>query len=531
MPRDVRAPRSTARAAGWRRVQAALILLAVGLLPAACGKKGPPLAPIVKTPALLSDFTARRSGDTVYLRFTVPASNTDTTKPADLSRIEVYAYTAVKEIEGLQVRDLTLVSEVLVRRPPDPEDDRDAREKPAATKKPTKEKPPEPGVDQGSIVTITDVLTPESMKLTPIPKRLIPPPIAKADEPSHGSKLELPAVGPVLEARPRRFYLAYTVNHSGLRGTPSPRFAVAFDAPPPPPGKPRIEVKEKTLEISWDPPAGAAVAVEQPATGFELPVVTPDMLLPGLRLSNISPGKPRIVVKEKTLEISWDPPASAVWTVEPPATVPPLLLVTPRGMLLPVLPVYNIYAVTRLPVPAEAGGVRPPEMPLPLNVTPLTLPTFVDATIEFGVERCYQVRTLNTVGATAQLATATPTAPVLLSMPATSESDPSAMACVTPADTVPPPAPTALAAVASTGAISLIWTGVDAPDLAGYLVLRSSTPDGPLTPLFTKPIRETTYRDTNVRSGARYVYAVVAVDRALPPNQSPISNRAEETAR
>jgi fibronectin type 3 domain-containing protein len=115
--------------------------------------------------------------------------------------------------------------------------------------------------------------------------------------------------------------------------------------------------------------------------------------------------------------------------------------------------------------------------------------------------------------------------------PAIAESAPSAIACVTPTDLVAPPAPTALAAVASTGAISLIWTGVDAPDLAGYLVLRGSTPDGPLTPLFPTPIRETTYRDTNVTPGTRYVYAVVAVDRASRPNQSPMSNKAEETAR
>jgi hypothetical protein len=482
MPLHVRAFGSTARAAGCRRAQAALILLVAGLLPSACGKKGPPLAPVVKTPVALSDFAARRSGDTVYLRFTVPVSNTDSTKPADLSRIEVYAYTAVNEIEGLDVRDLTLVSEVRVRRPPDPDEDRDAREQPAATKKPKQAKPLDPGVDQGSIVTITDVLTPKSMALTPIPTRLIPPPVAKTSEPSQGSKLELPVVGPIAEARPRRFYVAYTVNHRGQRGNPAPRFAVAFDAPPQPPGKPRIVVTEKTVEISWDPPAGAAGAVEQPATGLLLPA-------------------------------------------------------TSRGLLLPVLPSYNIYAVSKSPAaPPAAAGVRPPEMPLPLNATPLTAPNFVDDTFEFGVERCYQVRTVNTAGATTRLASATATTSTSTgtapgAAPAVSESAPSVMACVTPADTTAPPAPTALAAVASAGAISLIWTGVDAPDLAGYLVLRSSTPDGPLTPIFPTPIRETTYRDANVRSGAHYIYAVVAVDRAVPPNRSPISNRTEETAR
>jgi hypothetical protein len=41
----------------------------------------------------------------------------------------------------------------------------------------------------------------------------------------------------------------------------------------------------------------------------------------------------------------------------------------------------------------------------------------------------------------------------------------------------------------------------------------------------------TSYRDETVRVGTRYVYAVIAVDRAVPANVSPQSNRAEETAR
>ena len=43
--------------------------------------------------------------------------------------------------------------------------------------------------------------------------------------------------------------------------------------------------------------------------------------------------------------------------------------------------------------------------------------------------------------------------------------------------------------------------------------------------------RQTTYRDTTVRPGVRYVYVVVAVDTADPQNVSGQSNRAEETAR
>ena len=52
------------------------------------------------------------------------------------------------------------------------------------------------------------------------------------------------------------------------------------------------------------------------------------------------------------------------------------------------------------------------------------------------------------------------------------------------------------------------------PDIAGYTVLRADAPGDTLRPLTPSPIRESTFRDTTVRPGARYVYAVVAVDKA-----------------
>jgi fibronectin type 3 domain-containing protein len=85
--------------------------------------------------------------------------------------------------------------------------------------------------------------------------------------------------------------------------------------------------------------------------------------------------------------------------------------------------------------------------------------------------------------------------------------------------------------VASEGAISLIWDASTEADLAGYIVLRGQAPGATMSPLMTEPIKETTYRDTTVKPGVRYVYAVVAVDTASPQNVSAQSNRVEETAR
>ena len=131
----------------------------------------------------------------------------------------------------------------------------------------------------------------------------------------------------------------------------------------------------------------------------------------------------------------------------------------------------------------------------------------------FGVERCFSVRAARaSAGASVESAAAGPV-------------------CVTPRDVFPPPAPANLTAVASEGALNLIWDAVDAPDLAGYLVLRGDAPGETLAPLFATPITETTYRDTTAQVGRRYVYAVVAVDTASPPNRSAESNRVEETGR
>ena len=135
------------------------------------------------------------------------------------------------------------------------------------------------------------------------------------------------------------------------------------------------------------------------------------------------------------------------------------------------------------------------------------------AGVEFGKEECFVVRSLVTV------------------MGINIESPPSERVCATAADTFPPAAPKGLQAVASTGAINLIWDANTESDLAGYVVLRGEAPGDKLQALTPAPIRDTTFRDATAQPGIRYVYAVVAVDRAAPPSVSPQSNRAEETAR
>ena len=174
-----------------------------------------------------------------------------------------------------------------------------------------------------------------------------------------------------------------------------------------------------------------------------------------------------------------------------------------------------VYEVASPEAETTPAPPLPAAQPFPrlLTPTPLQTPTFTDGRIAFGATRCYVVRTVDTIGQ------------------ATIQSVSSVPVCVKPKDTFAPAAPKSLQAVASEGAISLIWDANTETDLGGYLVLRAAAPSNKFEPITPQPIKETTYRDTSVRRGVRYVYIVVAVDTATPPNRSEPSNRVDEAAR
>ena len=174
-----------------------------------------------------------------------------------------------------------------------------------------------------------------------------------------------------------------------------------------------------------------------------------------------------------------------------------------------------VYEVAAPGFDATSVPPLPAAQPFPRLLTPAPIPTttFTDARVEFGATHCYVVRTADTIGlSTIQSVSTTPV-------------------CVKPKDTFAPSAPKSLQAVASEGAISLIWEANTETDLAGYIVLRAAAPSNKFEPITPQPIRETTFRDTAVRRGVRYVYIVVAVDTATPPNRSEPSNRVDEAAR
>jgi hypothetical protein len=164
------------------------------------------------------------------------------------------------------------------------------------------------------------------------------------------------------------------------------------------------------------------------------------------------------------------------------------------------------YRVFGLSSATDASGAK--ELtPAPIAAAEYTQP------VEFGRERCFVVRTVQVSGA------------------ATVEGAPSSVHCVTPVDRYPPPVPANLQTIQEGGAVTLNWTAVEAPDLAGYVVLRGDAAGERMEPLMREPVRETTFKDTTVQPGGIYTYTVYAVDNAPTPNVSQQSNRQVVTVR
>src|SRR5207248_5364792 len=109
------------RSISWSFVSVVSVLAAL-IVSSGCGKKGPPLPPLVRIPAPPGDFTAVRRGSDVDLQFIVPNANTDGTRPANVQRVDVYAFTGPSNLPDEQVFKLgTKVGSVPVKAPRDPD--------------------------------------------------------------------------------------------------------------------------------------------------------------------------------------------------------------------------------------------------------------------------------------------------------------------------------------------------------------------------------------------------------------------------
>ena len=305
----------------------------------ACGKKGPPLAPIIRIPAPIAMIHAQRSGSDAFITVTVPTKNIDGSIPVDIGRIEIYGYTGRRpppNARWVEVADL--VATIPVLPPPLPGEPGPDPLLPVDLSK---------GAPTGAMVTVRDVLTPQKLVQGKIPQE----PARRAQRP----------LTPVVETNEpdilRRFYMAIAFSARGRPGPPGTATDFALVGVPEAPAYLNAFYTDAMMNLAWAPSGGIL--------GF---------------LFDALPLPPE------------DPPLND--QLDPVVTTAPAAANT--TVVLPSGPVkYNVYReVEPDPFAYPALGRTPSWMattPAPINPAPLLTTTFTD-TVEFDRQRCYVVR-------------------------------------------------------------------------------------------------------------------------------------------
>jgi hypothetical protein len=236
--------------------------LLVGVMTlAACGKKGPPLPPIVRVPAAPAGFMAERRGDTVDITFMVPAANVDGTRPANVQRVEVYGYTGPATVSAAEiVKQGTRIGSVDVKRPRDPNRIIDPDE-PESDIEPLLDT----GLDQGASVRLSETVAEEVQKAAAASEA--------ADPASSGVVLADAPQGPDAGNRTlSRRYVAVPINTRGQRGPLSQAAGVPLVPAPAAPAEPKVSYDEKAVTVA--PAATLSTVLQSLAPGQKTPATS-----------------------------------------------------------------------------------------------------------------------------------------------------------------------------------------------------------------------------------------------------------------
>ena len=462
------------------RFRTAIRLAAVPVLAAllaACGARGAPLPPLIVLPSTILAPEATRLGDRVYLEFDAPDSDSDGTTPGDIAWIEVYALTTQPTELGLReafsedwLDAATLIAVLPVR----PADDAPSAEPANASSEPEIEL-----ADVLDEVQNRDAVTGpvaffevvQGAAVTVVerltPETLVPVTVGDPEEDEEEEEEETDRILPMPLVSP--------------------------PAPEPP-----IRSYVAFAVSSRNRPG-------EPSDLVDVPLVAPPL----------PPGPVAVSYGAGEVEIVWEEPPTFRLPVQAEEVESPVLESTP----VVAGPEPSAYVVYDLAASSDPDVERPQRLGEPDSEA-----SYTDGDPTFPETRCYAVRVLDYV-ASRRLQNAPPGDELQLL------GDASPATCVVLTDTFPPAAPTGVIAVVDTNGISLVWDDNGEDDLAGYVVLRGTPPDATLQPLTVEPLVETAFQDTDVAAGRRYVYQVLALDTAVPPNASPPSEPVAEVAR
>ncbi len=211
---------------GLRRRARRLGLLAVALtvVAGACGKKGPPMPPLVRLPAAPTAIKAERRGAAVDVQLVVPVQNTDGSRPANVQRVEVYAWDGPPEATPADVvRRGTRVGFVEVKAPRDPNQAIRAGD-PLSDAEPLEG----PGLDQGATAHVRETLT---------------------AAPDARTVQEAAVLLP--DALRRRAYAGVAITTRGRRGPISELSVIPLGPAPEAPRDPALTYDEAGVTVGW----------------------------------------------------------------------------------------------------------------------------------------------------------------------------------------------------------------------------------------------------------------------------------------
>lgn len=375
----------------------------------ACGKKGPPLAPLNMAPEAPQAVTARRLGETIHVQLTIPAKNVTGTGPFSVDHLEVYAVTLAPGSTTPANRDLLKPAFVVAKIPVRPPVDADA-----AAEESSEDTRPGPG----DVITFTETITPSLLTPQEVgkPKPDVPAVQTPATPPAAATGAAAAAPAPSGPAVLTRLYTVQGVAANGARGPASARATVPLVNAP---GRPRAgttSFDQSSVTVTWEAP----VATSDEAPGVAYNVYRSSALAPVPQ-----PGEPAALtipapLNDKPLEVTTYTHAGAVagqeqcFVVRAVATVGTSVVesdpsepicVTPADTFPPAAPT-GLAAVSGAGVinliwdantDADLAGYlvlrgeAPGDTLQPLTPQPIRETRYVDRTVQAGVTYVYAV--------------------------------------------------------------------------------------------------------------------------------------------
>ena len=287
------------------------VALVAGSVAIGCGKKGPPLAPLVRIPAPIDQIAASRLGNDVYVTLTLPSKDIDAAIPAHVSRVEIYGYTGRTPPTRARWAEL---GELIARIPVAPPPLLDGTQ------------PPAKGAPlQGTPITVLDSLTPDEL----VQGREDPIDLRRQLAP-------LPVAGVIVPPKPlQRFYLAIPFNDRGRNGPPGAEAGFVLTPLPESPAAVLATYTPTGTAITWEPSGGLIGFIVNDSLSPEPPpfdvVELAPSAVPALPQPVLPPGPTRYnVYRDLAADPLALPPETTTGTVTLPAPLnaSPLAVVT-----------------------------------------------------------------------------------------------------------------------------------------------------------------------------------------------------------